>query len=53
VNHSTFSSEQEAYHRAIDTTRLERKMTVKIVRGTFLGLMVVASLTLFGAIVIG
>jgi hypothetical protein len=52
VNYSTFISCKQAYDRGDYTNPLETEMSVKIVRGTLLALMVVASLTLFGAVVI-
>jgi hypothetical protein len=52
VNHSTFISSEQAYDRGDYTNPLEIEMSVKIVRGTLLALMVVGSLTLFGAVVI-
>jgi hypothetical protein len=52
VNHSTSNKRSRAYDREIGTLKIENEMGIKIARATLMGLMVVASLTLFGAIVL-
>jgi hypothetical protein len=53
VNHSTSAGSPCAYDREIDTTEIENEMAIRIAKTAIMGLMVVASLTLFGAIVLG
>jgi len=53
VNRSTSGDRLQAYDREIDTLKIENEMAVKIAKTALMGMMVVASLTLFGAIVLG
>jgi len=53
VNHSASGPAPQAYDRFIDTQENENDMAIKIAKSVLMTVMVVLSLTLFGAIVIG
>jgi len=53
VNHSASGRTPQAYDRAIDTQENENDMAIKIAKSVLMTAMVVASLTLFGALVLG
>jgi hypothetical protein len=53
VNHSASGESSRGYDRQIDTLEIENEMAIKIAKSVLMTVMVVLSLTLFGALVLG